>query len=596
MNEVIGSIAALRATSKATYSDAFLTGYYVQGDGGGGAYWYDSTDTTSGDNGGTIIVAADGGRWKLQVIDAISVKQFGAKGDGAADDTAAIQAALNSAGVNSTVKFPPGTYLLSATLNALANQSLLGSGPNSTILRRFSDYGDTLKFAEAYACSVKGIWFNHGTMHVATDTSLNNLVRSPSAHVRLQQAQGVVIEDCWMWRMPYQVAIDQGSLIKIHRCNMQGTWDGEYAAAQEGIASVLVGGVGYTQIVAIEHCYFGGSGSGPRNVTYTSSDKGETTTNIIQDSGNQFAVLINQCEDFLISNSYMGGNWNSCIYSNPVSGSVNLDWRITGNFIDGAGATGALIYFSSQANGTFVTGVTIANNVFNGEQQTFQGVVTYNPHGTKPVITDFTITGNCFQAIVGSVFMFYNAQGGVVSGNSITGYNSLNASAGGDLTFSCAAFISENPRNIIFIGNLLGGAVNTASSPSNAYRGFYYGGADGSIIEKNTLIVGGGLSGTQVGRVDANVVVVTAPGNYQLLGNEDIVVINKTVGSVTQILQQSNIPIGFKVTIKDGKGDVATNPIQFGGTVDGSLNPIYTTPYVSKTLVWNGTQWNVVAS
>ena len=47
--------------------------------------------------------------------EAVSVKDFGAVGDGVTDDTAAIQAALD-AGAGSTVIFPEGTYLISDSL------------------------------------------------------------------------------------------------------------------------------------------------------------------------------------------------------------------------------------------------------------------------------------------------------------------------------------------------------------------------------------------------------------------------------------------------------------------------------------------------
>ena len=55
--------------------------------------------------------------------DVLNVKNFGAVGDGIADDTAAIQAALN-AGSGKVVYVPCGTYNISSTLQVLANTTL----------------------------------------------------------------------------------------------------------------------------------------------------------------------------------------------------------------------------------------------------------------------------------------------------------------------------------------------------------------------------------------------------------------------------------------------------------------------------------------
>jgi hypothetical protein len=115
VSKVVASIAALKALDKTKYAQAFVTGYYAQGDGGGGAYYYDSSDTTSADNGGTIIVATDGARWKLTDTTQASVKQFGAKGDGATNDRVSIKATFSwliTAG-GGTLLFPPGTYIVS---------------------------------------------------------------------------------------------------------------------------------------------------------------------------------------------------------------------------------------------------------------------------------------------------------------------------------------------------------------------------------------------------------------------------------------------------------------------------------------------------
>lgn len=50
----------------------------------------------------------------------VSVFQFGAVGDGSADDTAAIQAAVTAAGLFGTVQFPSGTYKITSTITVPA--------------------------------------------------------------------------------------------------------------------------------------------------------------------------------------------------------------------------------------------------------------------------------------------------------------------------------------------------------------------------------------------------------------------------------------------------------------------------------------------
>lgn len=105
------TIAALKAVDKTKFSRAIVLGYYAASDGGGGVYQYDSSDTTSADNGGTIIVATDGGRWKLVTNSMVSVRQFGAKGDGATNDTTALTNAIAS---GKALYFPDGNYLNTA--------------------------------------------------------------------------------------------------------------------------------------------------------------------------------------------------------------------------------------------------------------------------------------------------------------------------------------------------------------------------------------------------------------------------------------------------------------------------------------------------
>jgi hypothetical protein len=62
--------------------------------------------------------------------DIVSVKDFGAVGNGVADDTAAIQAAITSA---SDVVIPAGTYKITSTLTIGAGKRITGAGINTTL-------------------------------------------------------------------------------------------------------------------------------------------------------------------------------------------------------------------------------------------------------------------------------------------------------------------------------------------------------------------------------------------------------------------------------------------------------------------------------
>jgi Pectate lyase superfamily protein len=118
-------------------------GCITANDGGGGIfYWVSGTAT---DDGGAIIVPSHqpstAGYWQRVVAGRVSVRWFGAYGDGTHDDTAAIQNAINFVSANlpspyvagNDVLVPPGKYLVTAPSGAAAlwllnNVNLVGEG------------------------------------------------------------------------------------------------------------------------------------------------------------------------------------------------------------------------------------------------------------------------------------------------------------------------------------------------------------------------------------------------------------------------------------------------------------------------------------
>ena len=76
---------------------------------------------------------------QAKLRETVSVKDFGAVGDGVTDDTAAIQAAVSAA---NRIYFPSGTYLCDGQIALRSNVTLCGDGMNVTKVKKVTtDYG-----------------------------------------------------------------------------------------------------------------------------------------------------------------------------------------------------------------------------------------------------------------------------------------------------------------------------------------------------------------------------------------------------------------------------------------------------------------------
>lgn len=137
----VGQCIRGQGVAAGTYITALGTGV-----GGTGTYTVNQAQSVSGtticgDNGGTLLVGRDGGRWKLQYVGMVSLKQFGCKGDNATDDTLPAQAAVNWAysAAGATLYSPPGVYLItSLSLNFAASitVNIQGAGKFATLFKK----------------------------------------------------------------------------------------------------------------------------------------------------------------------------------------------------------------------------------------------------------------------------------------------------------------------------------------------------------------------------------------------------------------------------------------------------------------------------
>jgi Pectate lyase superfamily protein len=149
-------------------------GYHKPFDGGGGAFYW-CEDSKVPENRGIYFRSykSEVGRWiRFELNSEINVKHFGASGDGIADDTSAIQSAIDSLKTaddtltGGIVSIPRGRYKISRpiTINSLNSAGLpsvflRGQGIHNTILIAAEDFiGEAiLLFEKATYCRVEDI-------------------------------------------------------------------------------------------------------------------------------------------------------------------------------------------------------------------------------------------------------------------------------------------------------------------------------------------------------------------------------------------------------------------------------------------------------
>jgi hypothetical protein len=386
----------------------------------------------------------------------INVADYGAVGNGVTDDTAAIQAALTAAGVNGSVDFNNGVFIVSSTLYGLPNQTLRGGGSNSTLIKRTGNYGDTLVFgglttACGHVC-IYDMWFKHGSADYTKGiNSLPDLATS-GAHIRLYGSQQAIISNVWMWRLPYQLVFESGSLGMVEKCHFYGIWDNVYPDAQEGIAQLLLKGspaLGIVTSTTIRDCFFTGDASLARNVVFTPST-GNVTKSITDVVGSQYGVQITDSEDLDMTGCYLSSHSNSSVLIDNTPADPAFELRFFGNFFDVAKFQSINISpVNSQSSYINITG-----NTFNGEG-TGLHAINVNSSGGGFSSHSSVIANNNFLAHIGTPILLAGLYASNVSGNTFTSYNILNVSPS-DPSYCSAVYVTDQSANLTLNNNVVG--------------------------------------------------------------------------------------------------------------------------------------------
>jgi hypothetical protein len=122
---------------------------------------------------------------QAKLRDTVSVKDFGAVGDGVTDDTAAIQAAHTT---GATVYYPSGTYKTTSQI-VISAGGIVGDGPTKSIINCTDTSSNAaIKFTGAYTTLSGGL--SSGVPTFADFTLNGNLLKSTGAGLQFLPASG----------------------------------------------------------------------------------------------------------------------------------------------------------------------------------------------------------------------------------------------------------------------------------------------------------------------------------------------------------------------------------------------------------------------
>lgn len=402
---------------------------------------------------------------RFQDVLPLNIKDFGAVGDGVADDTLAINNALQAAAdLGGAVVFgPTGTYLNSGIIINGSHISLVGAGRGLTIfkLKAASNVAPirTIAATQAYPALTRltDLYF----ADFSIDGNFYNQTTSPAPYFEadglwVKYAERVVVDnveayDTWTDGVLFQ-AVQRGVIRNcLFRRNGQATVtiDNQPTTASANGAStgtLTNGAAGYGVNAYQNKLVYVFSGTGAGQVRGIQSNTATVLTvsdpwDVLPDATSKWRVLT-------ANTNASGIGVRGLIAVAELAASIDI--VIANNIVEANTGTG---------NGIFVSGdIQNGTVLFNGKHINIVGNVVINPYDEGIEVkntNDTTITGNTVCGSVGGsdgrnisdAILVREAQNAVVTGNYVRDY--YNGITAATFTVSLASDISITGNTVI---------------------------------------------------------------------------------------------------------------------------------------------------
>ncbi|WP_162944326.1 glycosyl hydrolase family 28-related protein [Paenibacillus aceti] len=374
----------------------------------------------------------------------LNVKDYGARGDGSTDDTAAVQQALDAAaGRGGQVYFPAGTYSVNPekTLTVEGNTTIIGDGTSSVIQASKRSFGWEMMRATGSQIEIRNISLDgnmavNRVLVIGGGSSKVKISKSIVANATHNSNPGSdyyigVVSGIVVYGNTNQIEIDATEVKNISAVNLTSgslisrgiyvttTWgSGEKAAAQVSITN--------------SHIHHIGPADDGDGIYYEDSnlDKGQGMNTNSRIAGNTFdhnakrAIKIYAqgitVENNRITNSYLNDNF----YKGKDKGKPAPDMysaisvyssnnTIRNNTIGGDGSYYAAIEVSVSQ---LVSNVTVeGNQIKMGPKSRVVGTTAIRVGNTK----QFTISSNTIENAEKGIWTWHNAENGSIADNRI---------------------------------------------------------------------------------------------------------------------------------------------------------------------------------
>ena len=336
--------------------------------------------------------------------DLISVKDFGALGDGSSDDTTFIQNAVNSiSATGGTIYFPQGVYRITAPITISNNTSTYGEGQASVIrpgvgVTAIFQYSNTsnvnvekLQFDGVNTASLTALYFPGG---------INNSF--------------VYVSDCFFATMntAIEMATDSYIVANNYAIDANTFLYGSNAALNGSVNSnYVLGGQYSVRLRSIE----GNQAEGVRIYDNTFLNTSSTALSVFIQSALEVEIFNNIIDQV--------GTSGYSIYASPEAGDTIASIKATNNWCDSGNGGGSIYFYDCNQ-------VIVDSNTFNSSSGIGTALTIQNTN------TFFATKNICLNA-------FTNAASYTSSTNQYQSGNIYSASVGAATTFERNVFAND---------------------------------------------------------------------------------------------------------------------------------------------------------